>query len=337
MARTKMKKNNTKHHQCGSLCRGFTVLEMSVYTLIVGIVLIGIMDIYSQYEKATYVKIVQSRIDTINQAIQNYVNNNIINPYHLLPCPADPSLAMGNPNFGVALAYPSIAAQGAPPAPYFRKFYDYPCPAPTASAFGGDGTIAAHGLQLGGGIKRLQASAARTAVLTAGSNFVNDVTPLPSAGWIRQGAVPVKDLGLGNDYIAEPSGNLFIYAVSEELANLPPQPSTLISPDPPIFQFSLGVTDVLIPATDTNPYAYSYPDVSRGAIDIQNMAGSSIINPQGAAQYIIISPGQGNVGGYTTQGVLHACTVGSAQVQENCSGTNGGALGGTYYKIPYGE
>ena len=344
------------------------MIEMAIVLFASGIILMGIVSIYKQYQAAVYYKTTQANIAAVNQAIATYVNNNPNNPYHLLPCPADPKKPMGDPNFGHALALNGLTPildpkTGLPTG----KFYpDYPCPAVDAAnntlvaAYGGLAAVSKVAKPMGGSV-RIQAvtiPSLRSSTYYPGGvaslpNTVNTTgAPWQSFGYIRVGAVPIYDLGLGSQYIADASGNLFIYAVSEELANLPPQPVQFSTTSngtadaaPSSFSFATTPTySATINAAmgnpgNLNPYTNTSVNMTHGMIEVQDGAGHSLTNNYSGA-YAIISPGRAGVGAYTLNGTLHsACGApGSAFDMNNCKVYGvGWSWSGYFISAPYGQ
>ncbi|UCV04960.1 type II secretion system protein [Dechloromonas denitrificans] len=95
--------------------RGFTLVEISIVLVIMALVLGAGMSLLmaqvdSQRQAATRVK-----EETIRSALTNFISRN-----SRLPCPADPTLAAGDANFGVEAATPGtctgIISTGAAPA-----------------------------------------------------------------------------------------------------------------------------------------------------------------------------------------------------------------------------
>ena len=322
---------------------GFTLLELAAVVTIAGIILAVAAQLYGTYKKDLYVTTTAQRIDAINLAIQAYVTDNIRNPDHMLPCPADPT--------------------------------------------------------------QLSTSASYGRTVTGGSNKCGpaDGSGLPSTagragfGNIIWGAVPVRDLNLDDSYIAEPSGNLFIYAVTQNLANwstytggsqitgntgasISLGPSTLVDAAqhfstnvPPIVAGStleifsgLGVTPGINPIpgvypivtpvgsattlTTTTPFisagnnatSISYQitipgspgsvDISLGAIEVKDQGGNSLLQPAGSAIYVVISPGQSGIGAYSLEGKPKPCGApGSIYDIQNCT-----VAPGFFYSVPYG-
>lgn len=251
--------------------RGFTVIELAVVILIAGLALAAAIDLYRQYLRANYIKIVDDRVATIHKAIEDYVNDSIRNPYHLLPCPADPTLPSTDPMFGQSSVGPN-AANG------------YPCPNTFAPS---------------GGVRRFQ-----------GIRTWDPAQGIQPSSWgaIREGAVPVRTLNLGDEYASTPAGYLYIYAVSEELANL------LQTPDYP-------------PNTP--------PSQNDGAIDIRQPPGTltahSLVTPPGSALYVVIAPWKDGSGAYNTNGTLSPVAAKGYDLQNRTNNN------GIYIKAPYSD
>lgn len=100
---------------------------------------------------------------------------------------------------------------------------------------------------------------------------------------VRIGAVPVRELNISNEYIADPKGHLFTYAV----------------------------TEVLVTGTFDN---------SLGAIDIIDENGTSVLTPEGAGLYVVLSHGRDGRGAYYYDGasLTSTCTTALGMDQENC-------------------
>lgn len=76
---------------------GFTLLEMTVVLLIIGVVTAAGIALFSTSMKNRYFKETQFKLDAIQEALQHYRNS-----FNRLPCPADVTMATGNVNFGVS-------------------------------------------------------------------------------------------------------------------------------------------------------------------------------------------------------------------------------------------
>ncbi len=275
---------------------------------------------YRQYMKRNYIVQLNQRLSDINTAIQSYVNNTVTNPYRLLPCPADPTQPSTSVTFGKAVVDPAHPT-------------DYPCP--TAGGYGGTAGGPGGALAVVAGIKRTNAGArVYPFPNTPATNPYWPITQPPSWGWVRIGAVPVRNLGLDDNHIADPNGHLFIYAVSETQANLPPQRHIGDNSCGPTSN-PINLTCFTFPAsTPANPYMTLAPDQTQGAIDIQDpTAGfTSLVNPAGSALYVVIAPGKDGMGAYNLNGLQGIPCGGAGYDVKNCLGNNV-----IFYKAPYSE
>jgi prepilin-type N-terminal cleavage/methylation domain-containing protein len=91
---------------------GFTLIELSIVILIVGILVIPILEIYNSY-------LLRKQMIVTRENVQNTVDglSLVLNRY---PCPSDRSLPVGDPNFAIEqcnLAFPTD--------PICINFYDY--------------------------------------------------------------------------------------------------------------------------------------------------------------------------------------------------------------------
>lgn len=103
---------------------------------------------------------------------------------------------------------------------------------------------------------------------------------------VRIGAVPTRSLNLPDDLAFDAWGNRFTYSVTEALAT-------------------------------TGTY-----DPADGAISMVDSTGNSLIVPADTAHYVLISHGNGRIGGYTESGVIvEACNT-VVLDGENCDNTN---------------
>lgn len=128
---------------------GFTVLELAIVLVIVGVVTgMGLVATMGALEGAKRVA-TNNRLDAIEKALMNFRMT-----YDRLPCPAELTLATSNTNYGVQAATPGTCTGGTPTA---------------------------------------------DAVSTTGD--------------IVQGAVPVKTLGLPNDFMYDAWGRRILYTV----------------------------------------------------------------------------------------------------------------------------
>ena len=128
-------------------------------------------------------------------------------------------------------------------------------------------------------------AAAAPATVSAGTTLS---PPPPGTGAVRIGAVPVKDLGLSNTYLADTWGNKFTYAVTEDLT------------------------------------ASATYDPTRAAINVLDpVTGNSVMTSPGpaGAMYIVTDPGKDGKGAWSIEGKSKgACgTATSGYDFQNCN------------------
>lgn len=122
-----------------------------------------------------------------------------------------------------------------------------------------------------------------TNVNGATAGVLHDAT----GGGVVTGSVPVRSINIPDEYIEDPWGMRYSYAVSA-------------------LQASEGTTYL----------------ATNGAISILDGNGNSLIQPAGNGSFVILSHGKNKIGGYTVGGVLfELCTTsGSVDERENCNG-----------------
>lgn len=86
---------------------GFTLVEMAIVLVIIGLLLGGMLMPLSAQMDQRRVSETQKALDEINQALLGFA---IVNGF--LPCPADPTLASGTANAGVARVRTAAACTG---------------------------------------------------------------------------------------------------------------------------------------------------------------------------------------------------------------------------------
>jgi prepilin-type N-terminal cleavage/methylation domain-containing protein len=90
---------------------GFTLLEMSVVLVIIGVVLAGGMSMFTASLQKRQQQETRAKLDAIQQALYLYRLS-----ANRLPCPADITLALGHANFGVEAANKGACTGGTPAA-----------------------------------------------------------------------------------------------------------------------------------------------------------------------------------------------------------------------------
>ncbi len=77
--------------------KGFTLIEMAMVLVIVGVALGSGLMVFNQYTILSKIDETKARLAEVLEAIDDYVDK-----YGMLPCPADPTLTFSNASFGVA-------------------------------------------------------------------------------------------------------------------------------------------------------------------------------------------------------------------------------------------
>ncbi len=247
-------------------CRGFTLVQMALLVLVLGLLMAAAAATYHAYLKQNHFDTNTTRQAAIQAAIANFYYSN-----GRLPCVAPRNVPETSPNFGkeITTSCKLFPSPGAPGVNYLNTF----------RANGNTGV-----------------------------------------GKVRIGAVPVRTLGLDDRYIADVSGYLFIYAVSEDLAE-----STIYGLTPlPSADLTLGVIDV---RDYTNSYSVldNSPPFPAAAGNCGTIVATSYVppihmtvgappagtaNPNRYAVYTVIDPGASGIGAYTMNGLPPATVCG---------------------------
>jgi len=119
------------------------------------------------------------------------------------------------------------------------------------------------------------------------NDVVNGQNDIVRSGGAVIGSVPVRSLNLPDEYVEDPWGGRYTYAVSSDLAD------------------------------DDNPYT-----ASTAVLSIEDANGNSQISPAGEGAYILLSHGPNSIGSYTVDGALYRnCSDSSSTIEaENCDG-----------------
>lgn len=90
-----MKYRERRQKRGADLCNGFTLVEMCVVIVIVGLFVVGAIAAYKQYRVRTYLDTNAERQATIRKAIKDFVIE-----HNYIPCVANPGLPPSDPNYG---------------------------------------------------------------------------------------------------------------------------------------------------------------------------------------------------------------------------------------------
>ena len=165
--------------------RGFTLIELTVVFVIVGLLVAGMAKLATlqmQKEKADEVK---TEIGEVQSALARFIQDEtnllaapdpVFDPEAHYPCPADPALAPGDVGFGKE-------ARRADYDPTDQTQLGIPCD--------------------------VTGTAIRTATVDMGGGVTQDV---------YIGAIPFATLGLGSEVATDPYGQKYTYAVSENVS-----------------------------------------------------------------------------------------------------------------------
>lgn len=233
---------------------GFTLLEMAVVLVIAGLLVGTFLTMQRSLSQSQAANVTQARMEAIRKALVQYASLN-----GDLPCPASRTLANNAVNFGRELLPPG------PPS-----------------------------TELGGHCNH-DANIAGTTRVVGRDPDGNPATDNASAtvpaisGRVRIGTVPVRTLGLPDEYIADGWGRRFHYAVS---ANLTQGPDSL--------------------------------NFSNGSIRVREANGGAEVTPiQGNAIYVVVSAGpDGKGAGETMTGTIPASRACNSAVGRDVSNCN---------------
>jgi type II secretory pathway pseudopilin PulG len=226
---------------------GFSIIELAMVILVGGIMIAAAGSMLISYLRALSVTTTQNRMQEIDNAIVHYVSIN-----NSLPCAAALTDAQDSQTFGRQITDL--------PTNYIPPTIGYPGAPPDCN------------LAIGN------------------ANAINGTTGVFSStgtnGFIVIGAVPVRDLDLPDQDIADAWGDRFVYAVTAAVAN---------------------------------PDGY---DPTQGSIKVTNNSGVSQASINNAL-YVIVSYGANRGGAYTISGAQGGvpCPVAPAPGYQNCAFT----------------
>lgn len=237
---------------------GFTILELSVIVLVTGLILLWIISMYNLYKKADYLAASQKRQAIIDQAIRAFFAQN-----GYFPCPAGRSLPHDDPKLPTSI--------------YGRGDHDDPL----------------------GNVKGMTPDAVNTdcSVAPTAGNARPQGARNPSE-FVRIGAVPVRSLGLPDNFINNLAGYQYTYAVTESVAKY----------------------DLVHPPTTTSPKI----DLEAGQIDIRypGPTSGSMVDPVGSGLYVLIDHGPKGFGAWSQYGTApppgRQCSNAPPNEQRNC-------------------
>lgn len=239
-----------------TLIRGFSLMEMSVVLTIMAVVIAGVLPGMTSMNKSRDTEITLDRISRIHDAILAYRLAN-----DTLPCPTNLLNTEGTQWFGVAadVSNPALAGQ---------CFTNVALAAPgsTATAVSNPSRVAA------------------TSNATNIANYASSSYATATGGVV--GGVPVRTLGLPDEYAYDAWGRRFFYNVDKRI-------------------------------TAAGSFTtYSPTDTAIGVYTVNDAAGSARTTK---AVYVIVSAGQDGHGGITQGGAPFSRAITNAQTLANCN------------------
>ena len=181
--------------------KGFTLLELAIVILITGIMFIPLVKMYETYDNKRRIEATRERIAGAASQVMEYKDDMDNGTLYAFPCPADPTLPKGDPNYG-------------------REFMD--CRAPTSYA-NFKAALAAEGLvnpgDCTGGASGVCLAAGTNTAATA--DLDGDGNPDP----VLVGMLPITDMieaavySLSESVSYDSWGGRLTYAVSAFLTN----------------------------------------------------------------------------------------------------------------------
>lgn len=261
---------------------GFSIIEVALVVLVGGILLTTAATTLIDYLQQLKVTTTQNRMQEVNNAIVMYLQQ-----YSALPCAASLTDAQDSTTFGRQI--------NDPPGGITNNNYS---PSPP----GGVPNNCYASVVPGVGAFQATSPSLPPPLLAYTPDPVDGTTPTPpppytSSGFVVIGAVPVRDLNLPDQDIADAWGDRFVYAVSDVL--------TII-------------------ISNTNGSSSSAYDSSQGSISVIDGTGAEITGrPGGAAQFVLLSLGADRAGAYTIAGAppsAGSCPApGTVPEAQNCN------------------
>ncbi|MET0154696.1 MAG: type II secretion system protein [Rickettsiales bacterium] len=96
---------------CVKRARAFSLVELSVVLMIIGVTLIGALDLSINHEESERADVTRTRMARIERALDDYVLT-----YKRMPCPAASAAKADDPHYGEGGAPPTPGAQSCPNA-----------------------------------------------------------------------------------------------------------------------------------------------------------------------------------------------------------------------------
>lgn len=195
---------NAKYQKPASLTgqSGFTLIEVAIVTVIVGLILAAAMQLLSQRQEWVRQNNTRATINILNNAISGFRD-----AYGRYPCPASLSAAKGSPEYGVESDSAGNLYAGTGSG---LGCYD------TASVAVDTGIDAVRGYA------RVTANPARTityfdkTIDPGTGDPIGDIGPVTPV--VRIGTIPFKNLNLEETDLLDGYGNRILYAVTEQMA-----------------------------------------------------------------------------------------------------------------------
>jgi len=197
--------------------RGFTLLEMAVVLVIIGVVVgSGITMLSGNLQKRQYDE-TQAKLAAIKKALYDYRT-----AFNRLPCPADVTLKISDTNFGNEAATPGTCTGGTPAANFTHTTFtgdthsnttvdDISSTATLAVGMG----ITGSGIPSNTTITAIDGDGHTITISAAATTTVNDGTLIFLDN--VEGMVPTNTLRLPDEYAFDGWGRRMMYAVSRDM------------------------------------------------------------------------------------------------------------------------